>query len=265
MTALAYVEDLGDRLIVVNANVGKRNALTPEYYTVLTDALDLARTEPRITSVILRGDGGFFCAGGDLNMLASRRALSRPDRLRKIEDLHDIIRAIMDCPKPVVAAVEGGAAGAGVSLAFACDMVVAEQKATFTVAYVKAGLVPDGGITSTLTAHLPRALVMRMALLGEQVSAERLYELGALTQIAPAGAVLQATSALCDQIALGPSATHGAIKQLINAAQTTTMRDQMDAERDAMADAVVAPEAVEGIDAFLAKRSPAFDRLRGQS
>lgn len=262
MKPLAYCEDLGDRLVVVNANASKRNALSPEYYSVLLDALELAGAQSRITSVVLRSDGGFFCSGGDLTLLASRRDLPLDQRLRKVEDLHDVIRAVMDCPKPVIAAVEGGAAGAGMSLAFACDFIVAEREAKFTVAYVKAGLVPDGGLTSLLSASLPRAMLMQMALLGQPVLATRLFELGALSQLVEKGEMVAAVTALGDQLSIGASVTQGAIKKLVNTAQKAPVREQMDAERDAMARAVAAPEAEEGIRAILGKRAPDFKAVR---
>lgn len=264
MEPLAYCEDHGDRLVLVNANTSKRNALSTDLYRVILDAMELAKTQSRITSVILCGKGGFFCAGGDLGMLGARRDMPLSDRLRKIDDLHDVIRSIMDCPKPVIAAVTGGAAGAGVSLAFACDFIVADEEAKFTVAYVNAGLVPDGGLTSTLSAQLPRALLMRMALLGEPVSARKLYGLDAITQIVPFDKVLDAANKLCDRLALGASTTQSAIKALVNSAQYTTRAQQMDAERDAMAAALGSPEAAEGISAFLEKRPVNFKQLRDQ-
>ncbi len=262
---LAYCEDHGDRLIVVNANPSKRNALSPDLYGVLSDAVTLAASEPRITSVVLRGEGGYFCAGGDLDMLATRRDLPRDQRLSRIEELHDVIRAVLNCPKPVIAAVEGGAAGAGVSLAFACDLIVADRDATFSVAYVKAGLVPDGGLTSMLASQLPRATVMRMALLGEPVTAKHLFDLGAISQIEPAGNVIPSALALADRLAAGPSCAQGRIKVLVNSAQTSAWPDQMNAERDAMADAVADAEAAEGIAAFREKRSAEFSKTRGLS
>ena len=264
MKPLAYCEDLGDRLLVVNANARKRNVLSTDFYRVLQEALALAAAQSRITSVIIHGEGNYFCAGGNLGLLSERRTLPRPERLRKIEDLHDVVRAILECPKPVIAAVAGGAAGAGVSLAFACDFLVADEEARFTIAYVKAGLVPDGGLTSTLSAHLPRAVVMQMALLGEPVTAQHLHTLGAIATIVPSGEVIDAAHGIADKLANGPSATQGVIKALVNQGSNTTLAQQMDAERDAMADAVVSPEAVEGMSAFLEKRLPDFKQLRDQ-
>lgn len=261
MSALAYLRDQGNRLEVVNANTGRRNALSPEYYAVLTDALARAAGDPRVAAVILCAEDGFFCSGGDLTMLAERRSLPRAGRLDRIEALHGVIRAIIACPKPVIAAVEGGAAGAGVSLAFACDLVVAARDAAFSIAYVRAGLVPDGGLTATLGRNLPHAKLMRMALLGDPVGAERLFALGALADLAEPGAALATAQALANRLAAGPTATQGAIKALINA-RDATLGAQMAREREAMADALASPEAAEGISAFLEKRRPDFATIR---
>ena len=256
----ARLDDLGDRLVVTATDSARRNPLSPDLYAVLGEALDRA-SEPRICAVILHGEE-YFCAGGDLAQLAMRRDLPRPERLERIEELHGLVRGIMACPVPVIAAVEGGAAGAGASLAFACDLIVADRAAAFSAAYVRAGLVPDGGLTANLARHLPRATLMRMALLGEAVGAERLHALGAVSQLESRADVLPAAMALADRLAAGPTEAQRRIKALVSAAYDTDTDAQMDLERDAMADAVVAPEAAEGIDAFLEKRRADFTRLR---
>ena len=262
MDTTAYCKDLGDRLLVLNANPAKRNVLSPEYYQVIKDAMQQASNEPRICAVIMSAEGDFFCAGGDLRQLQARRESSRDYRLEQIEKLHDVVRSITQCTKPVVAAVEGGAAGAGVSIAFACDFMVASDTAAFTVAYVKAGLVPDGGLTHHLAQQIPRALLMRMAMLGEPISSKRLYALGALTELVPAGTVTDKAMALVDQLAEGPSATQSAIKQLVNRAADGVFDEQLSREREAMVDALGSDEAAEGMAGFLGKRKPDFARLR---
>lgn len=259
---LARREDRGDRLVVVAANPARRNVLSPAYYAVLLDALAAAAREPRIASVILRGEGGFFCAGGDLRLLATRRELPEAERRMHIEALHDVVRSILDCPVPVIAAVDGGAAGAGVSIAFACDFVVAAEGAAFTLAYVKAGLVPDGGATATLARHVPRATLARMALLGDPASATRLFELGAIAALAPPGRAFEVASGIADRLADGPRVTQGRIKALLNASDEGGVRAQLDRERDAMAEAVAGAEAAEGIAAFVEKRAADFRALR---
>lgn len=259
---LANLEDLGDRLVVTATNGARRNALTPEYYDTLGRALTLAQ-EPRIASVILRGEGGYFCAGGDLSQIATRRDLPRAVRCEKVENLHDLIRGIMACPAPVIAAVEGGAAGAGASFAFACDLIVADRAATFSAAYVKAGLTPDGGLTANLARLVPRGVLMRMALLGEKVPATRLYDLGVVSQLEDASDVFAAAMVLADRLASGPAQAQARIKALVTHAYDSDVATQLDRERDGIADAVAAPEAAEGIDAFLNKRAPDFAKLRG--
>lgn len=258
MGELARIEDRGSRLVVVNANSARRGALTPELYDAVRRACDTAAASPGIRAVILTASGGFFCAGGDLNVLIERARLSEPERKQKIEGLHGMIRAIRECPVPVIAAVEGGAAGAGASLALACDLVVAARGAQFTASYVKAGLVPDGGLTATLSRLVPRALAMEMCLLARPVTAERMAQLGAINAAVPPGQALAEAHALADALAKGPAQAQSAIKRLQGTAYETGFEDQLTAEADAMARAQGGAEAAEGIAAFLQKRAPDF-------
>lgn len=253
----ARLEDRGDRIIIWNGNQGKRGALSPELYAVIRAAFDLAQ-ERRVRSVILTADGPFFCAGGDLNVLIARRGLPQAERREKIDELHDLLRMVRNAPVPVICAVEGGAAGAGLSLMMACDMIVAAEGAKFTAAYVKAGLVPDGGLTASMARTLPRPLAMQMCLLGRPVPAETFAALGAVTELAPVGGAVGAAMALADAIAAGPRDAQGAIRELVAGAYERSEAAQLDAERDGMAHASGAPEAAEGIAAFLEKRAPRF-------
>nr|WP_217351774.1 enoyl-CoA hydratase family protein [Ruegeria sp. HKCCD8929] len=254
---MARVEDLGDRLVVVNRNAARRGALSADLYAAIRHAMEKA-VEPRIRAVILTAEGGFFCAGGDLNVLIERRKLTEAERRDKVDDLHDLVRLIRACPVSVIAAVEGGAAGAGVSLALACDLLVAAEGARFTAAYVRAGLVPDAGLTSALARMVPRQLAMEMCLLARPVSAERMAELGVVNAVVPAGEVDAAAHALADELAWGPRAAQGVIRGLVAQAYEVPEARQLDAERDAMARAAGGEEAAEGIAAFLEKRPPEF-------
>lgn len=255
--ALARVDDLDDRLVVVNMNTARRGALSPDLYAAIRDAVKRAE-DGRVRAVILTSEGGFFCAGGDLNLLNERRTLPEAERRTKVEMLHDVVRAIRSCPVPVIAAVEGGAAGAGASLALACDLIVASNTAKFTASYVKAGLVPDGGLTASLARSLPRPLAMEMCLLARPVSADRMAQLGAITAAVEAGTAYDAAMALTDELALGPRQCQLAIRTLVSSAYNAHEAAQLDAERDAMAAAQGSAEAAEGISAFLAKRTPRF-------
>lgn len=253
----ARIEDKGDRLIVWNGNAARRGALSPELYDCIARAMEQAQ-ETRIRAVILTSEGEFFCAGGDLNVLIARRGISEAERREKVDDLHDLVRSMRACPVPLIAAVEGGAAGAGLSLALACDMIVASKEAKFTAAYVKAGLVPDAGLTSSMARMLPRPLAMEMCLLGRPVMATRFAELGAITRLCPVGTAVEEAMLLADTLAAGPRAAQSTIRQLVSAAYESTEAAQLDAERDAMAAAAGAEEAAEGIAAFLEKRKPDY-------
>lgn len=257
MSPLARLEDQGDRAVVVNMNAARRGALSPDLYEAIAAAIDLAK-EPRIRAILLTCEGGFFCAGGDLNVLIERRGLSEAERRDKVDQLHGLIRGLRAAPVPVIAAVEGGAAGAGVSLALAADLIVAAEGAKFTAAYVKAGLVPDGGLTSALARSLPRPLAMEMCLLARPVTAQQMADLGAVNLVVPEGAVLAAAHGLADQLAEGPPAAQRAIRHLVSDAYEASEAAQLDAERNAMAHAAGAAEAGEGIAAFLEKRKPRF-------
>ena len=160
----------------------------------------------------------------------------------------------------MAAAVEGGAAGAGASLALACDLIVAGAGAKFTAAYVKAGLVPDGGLTAAMAQTLPRPLAMEMCLLARPVSAERMAELGVVNLVVPRAELDQAGADLVAALVAGPPEAQKAIRHLVSGAYDATEAAQLDAERNAMARAAGGAEAGEGIAAFLAKRRPQFSQ-----
>ncbi len=253
----ARIEDQGDRLVVVNMNAARRGALSPDLYKAISEAVEQA-AQPRIRAVILTSEGGFFCAGGDLNVLIERQGMAEGERRVQIENLHDRIRAIRACPVPVIAAIEGGAAGAGLSIALACDLIliVAAEDAQFTAAYVKAGLVPDGGLTASLARSLPRPLAMEMCLLGRPVAVGRMAALGAVNLLRAPGEAEAGAQELADALAHGPRDAQGVIRGLVAAAYDGSEVDQLDREGDAMARATGSAEAAEGISAFLQKRKP---------
>ncbi len=254
---MAQLQDMGDKLVIWNDNAAKRGALTPELYDCIAEALTRAQ-EPRVRAVILTSEGGFFCAGGDMNVLIERRKLSEPERRAKVDTLHDLVRAMRACPVPIIAAVEGGAAGAGLSLALACDLIICSEEAKFTAAYVKAGLVPDAGLTSSMARVLPRPLAMEMCLLGRPVMARRFAELGAVNRLVPEGKAFETALQYAEQLAAGPRAAQGVIRGLVAEAYEATEADQLNAERNAMAHAAGGDEAAEGIAAFLEKRKPEY-------
>lgn len=249
-----------NHIVLWNTNIKMRNALTPEYYEGMIRELRNASEDPSVAAVVLAGEGDFFCSGGNLNRLAKRREETAEQRSAGINKLHDVIRAIHECPKPVISAVEGGAAGAGLSIALICDMVVSAQDAKFTLAYVRAGLVPDGGITHTLMQNLPRATAARMALLGDPISAERLYALGMITELVAPGAAVEQAQALAERLGKGPMHAIAKIKSMMDGAKQSSLHEQLEVERVALSEALIGDEAQEGIKAFFEKRPPNFPK-----
>ena len=263
MTAPLLIRRAGDVLILSNNNVAARNALSPEFYAAVTTALQQAAADSGVGAIILTGEGGHFCAGGDLRQLAQRRELPEAERRAKLEGLHDLIRAVRDCPKPVIAAVEGAAAGAGLSLALACDMLVAASNSVFSVAYIKVGLTPDGGATAFLAEFVSRQVLTELCLTGERLSGERLHALGAVNRLAAPGQALEVALALGEQIAQGPELATARIKQLCRQAPHTTLEQQLELEAQTMVQSQATEESREGIGAFLDKRPADFRKLRG--
>ena len=250
--------------VLSNNNPRARNALSPELYAALAQALAQAAADPGVGAVVLTGEGGHFCSGGDLRQLAKRRELPLQERRARLEGLHDLIRALRDFPKPVIAAVEGAAAGAGLSLALACDMLVAARDAVFSVAYVKVGLTPDGGATAFLAEHLSRQALTELCLTGERVSGERMHALGMVNCLAEPGQALTQALTLAERVAAGPELAMARIKGLCRAAYANTLTQQLDAEAECMVRSQDTEESREGIAAFLEKRTPDYARLRGR-
>lgn len=258
MTEPLLMRREGEVLILSNNNVAARNALSPEFYAAVTTALAHAAQDRSIGAVVLTGEGGHFCAGGDLRQLAKRRELPVSERREKLEGLHDLVRAVRDCPKPVIAAVEGAAAGAGLSLALACDMLVAASNSVFSVAYVKVGLTPDGGATAFLAEFVSRQVLTELCLTGERISGERLHQLGPVNRLAAPGEALAQALVLAQQVAQGPEQAMARIKDLCRKAPRHTLEQQLELEAQHMVQAQESEEAREGIGAFLEKRSPQF-------
>jgi enoyl-CoA hydratase/carnithine racemase len=252
----------GAVLVLSNNNVAARNALSPEFYEAVMAALREAAADSMIGAIVLTGEGGHFCAGGDLRQLAKRRELPMQERRAKLEGLHDLIRSVRDCPKPVIAAVEGAAAGAGLSLALACDMLVAAKNSVFSVAYVKVGLTPDGGATAFLAEFVSRQVLTELCLTGERISGERLAQLGPVNRLAEPGQALVDAIALAGQVAAGPEQTMACIKDLCRQAPRNTLEEQLELEAQYMVRSQATEESREGIGAFLEKRASDFTRLR---
>lgn len=236
----------------------KRNALEPASYRLLAAAVDAAVADQQVANIVLQGVGSFFCSGGDLRSLETRAVISPEERAHSIEDLQALVRRLRSCPKPLIAAIEGGAAGAGASIALAADLIVAARDSYISMAYVNAGLVPDGGGSAYLSMSLPPQLAAEIALLGERVPVERLAAAGVVNRLSEPGEALRMALALGEQLAAGPRAAQSSILALLDAPGREAFAQQLEHEKGRMAVALGSPEAAAGIAAFKAKRAPDF-------
>lgn len=246
-------------LELVIANEERKNALAAEIYDGLLTQLRAGGNKGDVRCVVITGAGGTFCAGGDLQTLRQRHTLSNEERLAMFDSgLHGVIQAIRNCHVPVVAAVEGAAVGAGMSLALACDFIVASRATRFMTGYARIGLSPDGGMTHVLARNLPRHLANAICILGEPVSAEQLHAWGLVHSLSWPGGALRDARRLAQEIAAGPKSATSKIKRLLWEAQETTLGDQLSREAVEIVDAQNGWEVQEGTAAFLERRKPDF-------
>ena len=258
MSAALLSTSDGQTLVLTLSNPDLKNALGPEIYAAGIEALSAAENNPDVRSVIITGDGAVFCAGGNLQRLQANRSEVPDVQAQSIEGLHSWIECIRTYPKPVIAAVEGAAAGAGFSLALACDFCVAAENAVFVMAYSSIGLSPDGGGSWALARALPRALASEILMCGARIGAQRLHAFGLVNQVTEAGAALAGALKLADQLQGKAPNALASIKELINEAASNTLNQQLSIELDHFVRNLHHANGGEGIDAFLHKRAPNY-------
>jgi enoyl-CoA hydratase/carnithine racemase len=252
------IDRRGHVLELTISNPGYRNALSPEIYVAGRRAFEEAHEDPSVRAVLLHGAEGFFCAGGNLNRLKGNRELDPGVQRQSIDGLHAWILAMRRCAKPVVAAVEGAAAGAGFSLALACDLVVAADDAKFVLSYARVGLSPDGGAIAALAAALPPQQAFAALALADPLNAQVLKQAGVVHAVCAPGQTLVDARALCERLASGPTAVYGRIKRLLAGAAGRSLPEHLALEREAFVESLFGDDAGEGIEAFLAKRPAQF-------
>jgi enoyl-CoA hydratase/carnithine racemase len=254
MTASLKSHSHGQTMVLTISNPEHRNALGPDIYAAGVEALNVAENSPEVRSVVITGEGSHFCAGGNLQRLLSNRQQPPEVQAQSIEGLHNWIETIRVFPKPVIAAVEGSCAGAGFSLALACDLLVAAHNSVFVMAYSNVGLSPDGGASWSLVRALPRATAMQLLMAGDRIEAARLQALGVVNQVCSPGESLTTALALADKLNQRAPNALASIKELVNDAQTMPLHSQLSAERDHFVRCLHHANGGEGIAAFLEKR-----------
>lgn len=258
MSASLKSHSHGQTMVLTISNPEHRNALGPEIYAAGVEALNVAESSPEVRSVVITGEGSHFCAGGNLQRLLSNRQQPPEVQTQSIESLHNWIETIRAFPKPVIAAVEGACAGAGFSLALACDLLVAAQDSVFVMAYSNVGLSSDGGATWSLARALPRATAMQLLMCGDRIDAARLQTLGVVNQVCASGEAMATALALAEKLNTRAPNAMASIKELVNEAQTAPLHTQLAAERDHFVRNLHHANGGEGISAFLEKRRPGY-------
>ena len=229
------------------------NSLTTEMLTTLADSLEQAAGDPQVKVVRLAGAGRGFCSGAGIS---AEDQAAQADSVT-IDDLlvaaNRAVRTITDLPKPVVAVVQGPTAGVGVSLALACDVVVASEKAFFLLAFTKIGLMPDGGASALVAAAIGRIRAMRMALLADEA-----FQYGLVSAVHPADQLDAAAAEIIERLASGPAVALRKTKHAINAATLTELDAAIDRECEGQLTLLKLRDFREGTRAFQQRRTADF-------
>ncbi|MEL0019228.1 MAG: enoyl-CoA hydratase [Rickettsiales bacterium] len=240
-----------------------RNALSLEMRSGMHEFLDKHEFDDSVRCVIIKGAGDHFMAGGDVKSFAQMAKEQSPEELRthflhRIHDLHGFVSAMRRFPKPIIASVRGAAAGAGVSLAAACDLIIASEDAFFTLAYCHIGISPDGSATYSLPRMVGVKKAMEMVLLGDRLDAEAMAAAGLVNKVVPAAALDEETAKLAGRLAKGPTRAYSHAKRLMYASINNQLEHQLQLEAEAFADCAGSEDFREGVSAFVEKRKAVF-------
>jgi 2-(1,2-epoxy-1,2-dihydrophenyl)acetyl-CoA isomerase len=261
LTEQLVLESMERGLLTVTINrPERRNALNPGITSGLLDAFARATDDPQVRAVLLRGAGGTFCVGGDVKAMATRDAAADTFEHR-VADLRrrvDVSRLIHEMPKPVVCMIDGAAAGAGLSIALACDIRIAGASAKLTTAFAKVGLSGDFGGSYFLTQLVGSGKARELYLTSPVLTAQEALKIGMVNRVVPDGELEKAARELALALADGPTVTLGYIKRNINLAQHNSLSAQLDAECLHHTRCASTEDHKEAAKAFVEKRAALF-------
>jgi 2-(1,2-epoxy-1,2-dihydrophenyl)acetyl-CoA isomerase len=237
------------------------NALNAALVQALSAAIKRTAADPECRAILITGAGRGFCAGADLADRVVAPGGARPDLGQSLEKgINPLVRALRRLPKPVVCAVNGVAAGAGANLALACDIVLAAKSAQFLQAFARVGLIPDAGGTFLLPRLIGEARARALMMLADPIGAEQAQASGMIYRAVDDADLMGEARALAQRLAAGATNSLGLIKRALAASPSNSLDAQLDLERDLQREAGAGDEFIEGVRAFLDKRSPDFRR-----
>src|SRR6516162_100996 len=253
-----FTQDGPVAMLVLN-RPEKLNAADDGMREGLSIALETVQRDPSIRAVVITGAGRGFCAGGDIQKMVELKNDHQSVTFRGyLESGHDLVRKIRELPKPVLASVNGPAAGAGMNLALACDLRVASEQATFTQAFLRIGLHPDWGGTFFLPRLIGIGRAMEMFLLAEPIDAAEAYRLGLVNAVVPHDQLATETHKLAGRLAEAPPLPVALLKQALYERLETQLDLMMEFEVSAQTKCFESADFAEGVQAFLEKRKPNF-------
>ena len=233
-----------------------RNALGLEMREELKDFFTVIKDRDDVKVIVLTGEGNAFSAGGDLSALKEVDAVSGRKRL---QSGHEMIQSILNVEKPVIAAINGPAAGAGVSLALACDMIIASRSSILIQSFVQVGLIPDLGSIYFLPRLIGRHRALELMFLGEKITAQQAHNIGIINRVVETEALMDEVNALALKLAEGPDMALGLMKKLVNKSVLADINETFELEGFAQGMCFESSNFKEGVHAFFEKRKPIFN------
>ena len=250
--------DIKDGIATITLNRPEAyNSINTKLAEAIQDSLDEAAAREAVRAVVITGMGKAFCAGQDIRELTNPES-SIDFRFILEKNYAPIVRKIRNLEKPVIAAVNGVAAGAGANIALACDIILASERASFIQAFSAIGLVPDSGGTYTLPRLIGRAKASAFAMLGDKVSAKEAERIGMIYKYFEAEAFENEVQKIATKLAKMPTKALAFTKRALNASETNTFDEQLDLETELQLLAGATADYQEGVNAFIQKRKPVF-------
>jgi 2-(1,2-epoxy-1,2-dihydrophenyl)acetyl-CoA isomerase len=259
MTYATLLFDVKDGIARITLNRPEAlNTINRELSLDLMHAILECDEDPKIRALVLSGNGRLFCAGGDLKTFTSQGE-RLPYYIKEVTTyLHGALSRLTRMNSPVIAAVHGSAVGAGLSIALACDIVIAAETAFFNVAYTRVGLTPDGSMSYFLPRLIGLKRALELTLTNRVLSAQEALDWGLITRVVPEGELLSQATACAAQLAAGVPKATGAAKRMMHVGLKETLETQMENESQTIANMARTSDTREAIKAFIEKRIPKF-------